>query len=470
MQKIKKFLNSNYLIYFIIVCVGIFWFFIAYQKYDNFVFHVGDTAIEENSFWNTIHGNFFYQSNLTSADNNFREHVNFSRFLYLPFYYIFPHTLVFFSIIQIMFIIAGIWLYRFALGLIGKVGAIISTALFLFNPLTAAQTVGPMHVVAICTPLFLFLLISYTNRNYKHFLIWTLVVLFSSEFTSPTIFMVGLLALWDRRGWKWYLFPMLSSIIFYFITQSFITVGASKSMIDNFKWDSLKEINKLDKRLDFVFSFLKPLLFITPFFSRYIILLIPSIIVAIFIIVTIRRFEDGAHIFSFIPAILAIIFIDLAKKWSNKKRILLYAISIIGIIITLSSYFEWMKIDGRLEKNTSDKAVSYVIDVGSVTSTPFIGTHLSRRTYFYLWENDQLTDYVILNFNKNGKKNKKIGDGDRYIDRVFLSDKYKEVFYENKIIVYIKKEKLKELLKLPIEEIEKMSQDDLQNKLLNIKK
>ncbi|HIP50165.1 MAG TPA: DUF2079 domain-containing protein [Candidatus Pacebacteria bacterium] len=469
MKIVKQILNSNYLIYSAIIIIGVFWFAVTYQQYYDFAFRVGDSAVAENALWNTIHGEWFYQSFL-NASNNFREHLGFVQVWYLPLYYLFPHTLTLFAIIQVSFVVAGILLYRFALFRIGKPGAIIVTALFLLHPLVASQVVGPMHVVAIGGPFFLLMLMAYMKKHYTYFIIGILLLVFLSEFAAPTIFMVGLLALWDRRGWKWFVPPFIGGIALYMAAKYYITIGFGKhdNILSHFKPEAIKNIYKLPKRLEFVGDFLKPMLYIFPFFSRYAILLAPSMILAIFIVVP-GRLKGGAHIFIFVPAILSIIFIDLAMRWSGWKRNLLYVATVLGILLSLTAWAKWMEIDGSIHADTLRSALVYVRDGGSLTSDPQTGPHLCRRREFYLPANKKYSDYAVLKLSKNSKdKDKKLGDGNRYIDTLAKTGEYIEVFRDGRIIVLIKKEKLSQLLNKSIPKIEQMSQEGLQQELLEI--
>jgi len=465
----KKILNSNYLIYGIIVLIGVFWFWVTYQQYYQFAFRVGDSAVAENALWNTIHGDWFYQSFLNTS-NNFREHLGFAQAWYLPFYYFVPHTLTLFFVIQSMFVLAGILLYRFALHRIDKLGAIIVTVLFLFHPLVASQVVGPMHVVAIGGPFFLFMLMAYMKKHYKYFLIGILLLVFLSEFAAPTIFMIGILALWDRRGWKWVVPPFIGSIALYMAAKYYITIGFSKhnSLLKHFKPESIKNIYKLPKRIEFVGDFLKPMMYIFPFFSRYVILLIPSIILAIFIVVP-GRLKGGAHIFIFVPAILSIIFIDIAIRWGGWKKKILYGAVIVGIVLSLHPWWKWMEIDGSVHADKLGRAIAYIKDGGSLTSDSQTGPQLCRRKEFYLTSNKKNTDYVVVKLSKNKKK--KLAQGQlRYVDTIAQNKDYLEVFREDRVIIYIKKDKISKLLNKPVWKINQMLQKEIQQEILKLEK
>lgn len=465
MKVLNRFIRSHYFIYTILVCIGILWFSSVYQQYHSFGLGSisSDGAVAENALWNTINGRFFYQSAL-SVPTNFREHLNFVQVLYLPFYYVFPHTLTLYALIQVVFVTAGIILYHFAFSKIGRIGALIATALFMFNPLVASQVVGPMHVVAIGGPFFLFMLIAYMKRNLRYFLLWILLLVFLSEFAAPTIFMMGLLAFWDRRSWQWFIAPLVGSAILYIAAKYYITIGFSRhtGLLDHFSLDSLRSIDKLPNRIEFIGDFLKPMMYLLPFFSRYSILLIPSILLAVFIVIP-NRLQVGSHIFIFVPAILSIIFIDLAFKWFDWKRKVLYIMVTIGIVISLPLWWNWVNNGGSKYEDTLRTAIIFIRDGGSVTADPLVGSHLARREGFYLPENKKYTDYVVLKLSKNSKdKDKKIGEGGRLADDVMRTGDYIIVFQEGRTLVLIKKDKLIQLLSKPLDEIEKISQADLQ--------
>jgi hypothetical protein len=239
--------------------------------------------------------------------------------------------------------------------------------------------------------------------------------------------------------------------------------------LSHFKPEAIKNIYKLPKRIHFVGDFLKPMMYILPFFSRYAILLLPSIVLAIFIVVP-GRLKGGAHIFIFVPAILAIIFIDIAMRWQNGwKRKMLYGATILGILLSLHPWWKWMEIDGSVHAEKLKRAVVYVRDGGSLTSDPQTGPRLCRRREFYLPVNEKHTDYAVLKLSKNSKdKDKKLGNGDRYVDKLVRTGEYIEVFREGRTIVFIKKRKLSQLFDKTIEDIEQMQQEKLQQKLLQI--
>lgn len=464
-DKIKRILNSDYLIYFLIVCLGIFWFYVAYHNYKNFGFATADTSIAEQAIWNAVNGNGFYQSTL--GQSNLREHLNFIQLAYLPFYKIFSHTLTLFFVIQVFYITGLMYLYKVAKKNIGKLGAIFSLLIFVVSPITSLQVVGPMHVVAVAGPIFLILLLAYFEKKYKLFVTFLILTLLVSEFVFPTVFMLGVVALVDRRNWKWFVPPFVGSFILFLFAKFYITVGLSKSesLMDSFK-DSMSGISKFSKRFSFVEEFLRPVLYIVPFFSKYFLLLLPSLVLAFFIVIP-GRLKTGSHVFSLVPVILVMAFMDIFMRVDDLKKKILIGLVSIGLIFSFGNMMKNIDMSESSKKDAFEKAIEFVVDDGSVTSDTKVGPHLCRREEFTVSIFGDFNDYIVKK-RKEGKDVEKEDKND-FDRKIIKSGLYKEVFYEDEIAVFVKKEKLKELLNLSVEDIEKMSQDELQKKLLELR-
>jgi uncharacterized membrane protein len=472
-SQIKEFFNRSFfkktyfdkLVIGGIILLGIFWFSVTYQKYQQFAFRSGDTSVAEQAIWNTVHGRFFYQS-FVQTETNLREHLNFIQLLYVPLYAIFPHTLTLFFVIQLSFVLGLYFLYFYVKRKINPVAALIAVCLFAFNPLTASQAVGDMHVVSVAAPMFLMLLITYHEKQYRRFLLWVVAMISVSEFVAPTVALVGIVALIDRRNWKWFLPPMAGGIGLYIVAKYYITVGFSsnESIISKFTPAALASIYKMNKRLELVKMVLAPLLWIPLWFSKYALLLIPSLIIALVIIVP-GRIAAGSHVFILIVPILVMIFIDLLEKFKS-YRIWIYTIAILGILVSLSPWWKYMKIDGSDLTREMNLAVTMVKDGGSLTASGQFGPKVNRREEFFLPSNKQMTDYVILKTSRtqdiNGEPQ---DDGElKPYQKLEESGLYRVVFQEGKVLVYVKKEKISELLHISSEEVNGISDMNLQER------
>ena len=447
-----------------IIAMGVGWFAVTYLQYQQFAFRTGDTPVAEQAIWNTVHGRMFYQSFL-QTDTNLREHLNFVQLLYVPVYAIVPHTLTLFFLIQLAFVAALIYLYRYAKSKFGVLAGALAVGIFIFNPLTASQVVGDMHVVSVAGPAFMCLLIAYHEKRYKQFLFWVILTVLITEFIAPTVALLGVLALIERRNWKWIVPPVLGGVGMYALAKYYITIGFSSNdnILSKFTLAAIGSVYKLDKRLNLIKEALAPLLWITPLFSRYALLLIPSLLIALLIIIP-GRIGGGNHVFILIPPIMSMIFIDLLGKYGKWRR-LIFAIAIVGILISLYPWVKWMEIDGSELTGEMDRAVAVIKDGGSLTASTQFGPKLCRREEFFLPMNEKMTDYVVLKTSKVEKNASELeGQERKYDQKITESGLYREIFRQGRVVVFVKKEKIAELLHISQEEIEKYADADLQKK------
>jgi uncharacterized membrane protein len=468
---IKKYTQNQWfdrIIISVIILFGFFWFGVTYQQYQQYAFRTGDTPVAEQAIWNTVHGRFLYQSFL-QTDTNLREHISFIQLLYVPLYAIFPHTLTLFFIIQISFVTSLIYLYRFVRKKISEVAAIIAVCLFIFNPLTASQVVGDMHVVSIAGPMFLMMLIAYYEKKYRQFLFWTVSMVLVSEFVAPTVALVGVLALIERRSWRWYVPPIAGGVSLYMAAKYYITIGfgSNENIVSKFAPQALMSIYKIEKRLGLVREALAPLLWIFPWMSIYAILLIPSLLIALVIIIP-GRIGGGNHVFILIPPILSLIFIDLLMRFRSYRKFI-YSIAIIGIIISLHPWWKWMEVDGSDLTAEMDRAVMMIKDGGSLTASTQFGPKVNRREEFFLPMNEKMTDYVILKTSKLVKNKSELADQElKYDQKLETSGLYRVIFKEGRVIVYVKKIKICELLSISENQLDHIGDVELQSMWKNV--
>ncbi len=453
-----------------IIFVGIFWFGVTFFQYQEYAYRTGDTPVAEQAIWNTVHGRIFYQSFL-QVDTNLREHLNFVQILYVPLYAIFPHTLTLFFIIQLSFVLGSIALYYFVKKRISSLAGAIAVGLFIFHPLIASQAVGDMHVVSVAGPAFLMLLMAYHDKKYRAFVFWLIFMVFVSEFVAPTVFLVGVLALLERRSWKWFLPPAIGGMGLYLAAKYYITIGfgSSANILSKFTPQAIMSIYKIEKRLDLIAQSLAPLLWIFPWISKYALLLIPSFMIALFIIIP-GRIAGGSHVFILIPPILVIIFIDLLERFPNFKRWIM-AIAIVGIILSLHPWWKYMEIDASDLTAEMDRAVEMVKDGGSLTASTQMGPNLCRREEFFLPMNEKMTDYVVLKTSKLTKSKSDLENQElKYDQKIEQSGIYRVVFREGRVVVFVKKEKIAELMKIPVDEVAGMSEKEIQSEWGKIKR
>ena len=471
-------LRYDRLVYVLILALGVWWHATTHVQYEAFGFRGGDSSVAEQALWNTIFtGQLFQQTFLNiPGEPNLREHLNFVQFLYLPLYALVPHTLTLFAMIQAAFVAGALYLYRFASARIGSFGATLATALFALHPLTTREAVDHMHVVSVAGVFFLLALIAYEKRALRPFVFWTIVTAVTTEFVEPTVFLLGVLALHDRRSWQWVAAPMASSMLMYAAAKYYITIGFSTHarLMEVLAPHALFALDGADKRIDAVVDMLKPLLVVVPFVSRYGLLLLPSIVIALYITST-GRLTSGSHVFILVPPILAMAFIDLAQRWSERKfarrRFILYAVATIGMCLVLGSTRDILRADSSALAPELTRAVAAIKDGGSVTADPIVGVHVNRRAYFDIAASEKRTDYIILKGSKHTKK--KSADKDAsgplsFRERIAADAEYRRVFLDGRVMVFAKVAKVHEVLGITSDELQNLPDEELQKQWAEI--
>ncbi len=446
------------------------WMWATHKKYEGYVFNTGDTAVAEQAIWNTIFtGRLFYQSFLIGNEFNLREHLNIVQFLYMPFYALVPHTLTLFFVIQVFFALGAWTLYRYVAARLGLLAAWLALLVWLLHPLTLKQVIGPMHVVAIGGVFFLWLLMAYRERWYGRYLALCVAMALVSEFVAPTLALVGVLAFWQRRRLRWVLPPLVCGIALQLMAKWYITVGfGSSGYIKERFVDALHgDTPKFAKRIRRLGEWVAPLGYVLPLLSRYVLLLVPSLLILLVIIIY-GRINGGSHVFVLIPPILVIIFVELTTRWRESgKQYVLYAI--VGAWIVFSGiphFVDRMDFKTSAHKEALDAAVAQIKDGGSVTADASVGPHVNRRAEFFLPDNRQMTDYVLLKRSKYADKKKKRPALETrkmsYRAMIEESGLYREVFQEGRVTLFVKKSKIEELFKEKSETINQMATEDIQ--------
>jgi hypothetical protein len=285
-----------------------------------------------------------------------------------------------------------------------------------------------------------------------------------SEFVAPTVALVGVLAFIDKRSWQWILPPIVGGVGLQLAAKQFITIGFGSSdyILSKFKPEALANIYKMKTRVELVQKALAPLLWIFPWFSKYSILLIPSLLIALVIIIP-GRIAGGSHVFLPIVPVLVIIFIDLLERYKPYKK-WIYVIAVFGIIFSIHPWWKWMEIDGSEFTVEMNRAVEAVKDGGSLTASTQFGPKVDRREEFFLPMNDKMTDYVVLKVGKNREKAGELENQElKYDERLEASGLYRIVFQEGRIVVYVKKEKIGDILSISLKEVESISDNELKD-------
>lgn len=431
---------TDYLMIAIIVVIFFASLFEINLKIKGFLLESGDTSVAEQAIWNTIHGDWFYQSFLP-VSNNFREHLNFSQFIFLPFYALVPKLLTIYVVIGLAYSAATFFLYQLAKEKLGGGLAFVAALSFLLNPIAILQNIHTMHVAAIGAPLLLMSFIFYEKNKYVPWLIFLIATVMASEFVAPTVFLIGIIAFIDKRSLKWIIPPIASSLAMYIASALYITVGFSenKTLLGSLNFASIQD--SLNKRLYYLEEIFRPALYVMPFFSKYAILLLPTVALDM-VILRYDRLASGSHLFSLVPAILAIIFVDILQKCNPKHKKFIAGLIVLGLAISVPSWYKEVSFSPDKRVSAMEEAIGLVKDSGSVTASRVLGPSLNHRHDFYLFDNAMDTDYVIINSKGEDARSRKLKP---YLQSIYASDDYLKVMERDGVAAYVKKAKVAEL-------------------------
>ena len=461
----KKEKVQNIVVALVIIAIISAFFVVAYFRVNGFLLTSGDSAVAEQALWNSVHGDWFYQSSLIGVSNNFREHLNFIQFLFLPFYALATNILTLYVVINLMYGIAAFILFRFAKEKLGTLAAFIFALFFLLQPIAIIQNVDTMHVVAVGAPLLLLTFIFYEQKKYKWWLVFMLATCFVTEFIAPTIFIFGVLALWDRRSAKWIVPPVIASVAMYAASVWYIKIGYSKNDSILKSFSNISNIDHFGIRFGRIKQFLSPALYFLPFFSKYVFFLVPTILVDIYV-ADINRLYVGSHLLSLVPPILVIALYDIAQKNSLMVRKIMLGLMVVGILYSASVWTKMLDVTPNDRASTMREAVSWVKDDGSVTTARIMGIALNHRKDFYLLDNQKLSDYMIFD-RQTGEYSNKLRMP--FNDSVEKSGNYLKVMDKNDIAVYISNERVAKLLHMDEAGVKNTDPSVLVNDIGNIK-
>ncbi len=432
--------NVDRLVAFVVFFIVVWFFSVAQARVAGFVLTSGDTAVAEEALWNTVHGDWFYQSSLYTLPTNFREHVNFIQFVFLPFYFLVPSLLTLYAVINAAYGIVAYVFYRFARREVGTVAGFVLALFFLLQPVAAIQNIDAMHVVTLGAPLLLLAFIFYEEQRYRLWLGFMLAACLTTEFMAPTIFLFGLLALWDRRAIKWVWPPVVASTAMYLASAAYITTGFSEngSVLKSFT-----QTDHLGIREGRVKQFLSPALYVLPFLSKYVFFLAPTVLVALFV-ANVNRLYPGSHLLSLVPPILAMAMYDVLRKWrSARVRGAILVLLVIGLAMAWPIWDKMADTTPNPRASTMREAVSWVVDDGSVTTARIMGVALNHRHDFYLLDNVCLSDYMVID-----RRTGEYAADDRhdFDDSFEHSADYVQVMDRDDIAVYISRQRISTIL------------------------
>lgn len=393
-------------------------FLLAGLSYLTFETAYLDTWIINQSFWNTLHGSFFY--NNYGNEIYFSDHASFIYLLILPFYAIYQSPLLLYFI-QIFCVGLGSFaIFKLSLLKFSPENSFLIAISYLFYPPLQFTILREFHQITLIIPLFLFLFYFIENNKHNLITLFSFLALIVKENVGFTLAMLSIYFTVFKS--EKYLILALVSILFSIISIFFISpyfTGGQYQFFDFYKKGNIIPI-KID--IAYLLTLFLPIGGLAIFSPSTLLIALPSFFQNIFSnslkFHTIFNWYDSLIVpFIFISSIYGIENISIIiKKYFiiDSKN---YLVSFLFVSSIVSTFFFISPLNPSIFNSKT-----YIMDnndmivfnsfkliepSGSVASNGlFIGQLSSRKLINYSEDYTSETDYILEDITKQSNANK----------------------------------------------------------------
>lgn len=214
--KLKKFLEQRS---FLILLLGIIIYtavfsFLTLKKLDYFAYNNFDLAIFNQVFFNTIHGRWFEMT--VNLNNYLADHFTPFVFVLLPFYALKPGPGTLLVMQSFILALAALPLYLVSYKVTShKLLSLGLAFAWLCNPFVQQVNFSEFHAEVVMAFLFFVIFYFYYTKKFKYFLLFFVLTLLVREDMALFLFGFPLLAIADKRNWRWIFVPIILSISYF---------------------------------------------------------------------------------------------------------------------------------------------------------------------------------------------------------------------------------------------------------------
>lgn len=175
-----------------------------------------DLGIYGQVLWNTAHGRWFEFS--IHPHSYLGDHLEFGLVLLTPFAKAFGAIPVLLVGQSLVLASGGPFAFALARRHLPLWIAVLVAVLFLTSPFLANAALFEFHFLTFALPVLLGAILAYEARRRVLFLTLLGATFFIREDLAPVVAAFGLLAAWDRRGWRWWLPPAVGGVAWFLIS------------------------------------------------------------------------------------------------------------------------------------------------------------------------------------------------------------------------------------------------------------
>jgi uncharacterized membrane protein len=452
----------------IITLYVLFFFGLAYRRFMVFGWDTGDFGNFHDMFWWTFRGKpFFFASQGLS---NFGLHAAFLWVQLLPVLWLFPSvpTLIF---MQSVFLgLAGIPVYLIAHKLFDDhITALLLTLAFLMFPPIASQHVNQIEEPSFFAVYVLTTFYFYMTNRFRWFMVFALISCLGRENVPLAIATFGVLALIQRRSWKWVWAPPAVGIP-YFLVVYFVIMpwfrhgGQSNAVTRMFTYLGTSAggivITALTKPglvidhllsgeiIQYLIFLVQPLAWVLPLLSPVCLLALPDLAIntiadnnALRVIGWHYNVVTGT--FLFVSALLGMKKVAdwLRKRSGDKGQATVMAAAL--VLLSVAHWFLWLQPQQYKKLPYHDslvRALAIVPDGKSVLVPPDLQGHVCGREHWHITEAlvrkpefAAQFEYIILDANE-----RRFGPvvTQEFFDSLYKNPRYQLIFAEQNVFVF----------------------------------
>jgi uncharacterized membrane protein len=175
---------------------------LALRRFEACLTQSGDTTVFECAFYNTLHGNLFW--NFASGTSYFEAHPEPLLFFYLPLYALSPSPQMLIFLQTLCIAVSAVPVFLLARKLLrNDAGAICAACAMLFFPSIVALSVGQVHTVAFALPVITFAFYFFQEERFWPYVVLLALTSLGKESFPLTAVMFAPYALCKRRQCRW---------------------------------------------------------------------------------------------------------------------------------------------------------------------------------------------------------------------------------------------------------------------------
>jgi uncharacterized membrane protein len=196
----------------VVVGYVLLFFWLACRKFEFSRVESGDIAVVNHVFWSSLHGKFFWHFGIDRS--YFAMHQEYLLFLVWPLYALLPGPKTLFFVQTLCIALSTVPMFLIARRVLQDEWSAVAVAVALIAfPSIASQNVNQLHTSQWVLPLLLEAFYFFLAGDFRWYAVFCVLAAMGKENTPLTLLMFVPYALWNRRERRWWLTPLVVSVV-----------------------------------------------------------------------------------------------------------------------------------------------------------------------------------------------------------------------------------------------------------------